>query len=290
MEVEGKAAVVTGGASGIGRGICIALAEKGCRVAVADLEVGRAAAVVQEIAQQGGEATSIEVDVTNLASVESLADRAWSQFGSVDIVFNNAGVVGGDTVIDSQAADLQWLFSVNVLGVWHGCTVFGKRFRDQGSPAWIVNTGSEHSLGVAHIGQGFYTATKHAVLGLSDVLRRECPSYIGVSVLCPGVVNTDFWNAARNRPADLGGPADPNDIARQIVSQGMDPIEIGRRAIAGVQRESFLIVTHPHSRSFAEERWTEIQKAFAEQAPPTADQERYDVNRMLEEIFKDFIN
>jgi short-subunit dehydrogenase len=121
-------------------------------------------------------------------------------------------------------------------------------------------------------------------------LRRELPDHIGVSVLCPGVVDTEFWNAARNRPTEHGGPADPNDIAKQIMSQGMDPLEIGRRAVAGVERESFYIVTHPHARSFAEARWNEIEQAFADMAPPTADMEAYDVSRMLEEIFKDFIN
>ncbi len=290
MDLHMKAAVVTGGAGGIGRGICMALAERGCRMVVADIQADLAATVAYEITQQGGTAIAAQVDVTKLESVEALAARAWNEFGTVDIVFNHAGVVGGDTVLDSNPADLAWLFSVNVAGVWHGCSVFGKRFINQGGPAWIVNTGSEHSLGVAHIGQGFYTATKHAVLGLSDVLRRELPDHIGVSVLCPGVVNTEFWNSTRNRPAHLGGPSDPSAVARQIIEQGMDPLEIGHRAIAGVERESFIIVTHPHSRIFAESRWNEIDQAFADQAPPTEDQERYDVNRMLEDIFKDFIN
>jgi len=156
-------------------------------------------------------------------------------------------------------------------------------FRAQATPAWICNTGSEHSLGVPHLHGGVYTASKHAVLGLSDVLRRELPSNIGLSVLCPGVVRTEFWNAARHRPEALGGaPAASDEIAKEVIGHGMDANEIARRCICGVERGDFLIVTHPHARAFAEERWNLVREAFDAQAPSGG--EEFDANRLVARV------
>src|SRR5688572_2612812 len=287
MEVAGKGAVVTGGASGIGRGIAHALAGRGARVVLADLDEERARAVAGELAAGDARALGVACDVTIESEVERLAERAWGELGPIDLLFNNAGVGGGTALIDSTAADMRWLFAVNVFGVWHGVKAFGRRFRDQKTPAWICNTGSEHSLGVPHLFQGMYTATKHAVLGLSDVLRRELPAHVGVSVLCPGVVATDLWRAGERRPTAYGGPEAGNDIARSIMSRGMDPLEVGRRAVAGVERGDFFIVTHPHARAFADARHAEIGAAFEAQAPRQPDDEKWDVNAILAELLKD---
>lgn len=284
MELADKVAVVTGGASGIGRAIALALADKGAHVAIADVEEARAAEVAAEVAARGVLAASFDCDVASLESVERLADAAWDRFGRVDVLFNNAGVVGGSLLLDSDAKDMRWLFEVNVFGVWHGCKVFGSRFRDQGTKAWIVNTGSEHSLGVAHLQAGFYTATKHAVLALSEVLRGELPPHVGVSILCPGVVSTDFWNASRNRPAQYGGAGPAAPEVRAIMSRGKDAAEIGRRAVEGVEKEWFYIVTHAHARTFADKRHAEIAAAFDEQAPPAPGDDRYDVTTIALDV------
>lgn len=284
MQIRGKKAVVTGGGSGIGRAISLALAERGCDVVVADVDREAASAVAREVAEKGVRGVAARCDVTNLESVEALAEHAWSELGGVDLLFNNAGVIGGTVLLDSEAPDLRWILEVNLVGVWHGCSVFGKRFRDQGTPAWIVNTGSEHSLGCAHPGVGFYTASKHAVLGLSDVLRREVPENIGVSVLCPGMVRTEIWNAGRNRPDRFGGQAASDPIAQTLLAQGMAAEEIGRRAVEGVEAEEFLIVTHSHARRYAQERWEAISSAFDRQAPYREEDERYDVNKAVERM------
>jgi NAD(P)-dependent dehydrogenase (short-subunit alcohol dehydrogenase family) len=284
MEVRGATAVVTGGASGIGRGIALALAEKQAAVVLADVDQDGAAGVASELEARGARALAVACDVAEEAQVEALADRAWSAFGRVDLLFNNAGTSAGGPLLDSNAGDLAWIMAVNVAGVWHGCKVFGRRFREGKRPAWIVNTGSEHSLGVAHLYAGFYTASKHAVLGLSDVLRRELPEHVGVSILCPGVVDTAFWKAAERRPGIYGGPGEPQPVARRIMARGMDPLEVGRRAVAGVERGDFYIVTHAHARAFAEERWREISAAFDRQAPPRPGDERYDVNAIIREL------
>jgi len=284
MQIRDKVAVVTGGASGIGRAIGLALAEKGAHVVVADVEPGRAETVANEIAALGVKSVGLACDVAKEESVEALAEAAWKRFGAVDLLFNNAGVSGGTWLLESSAKDLRWLFEVNVFGVWYGCKAFGRRFKDQGTEAWIVNTGSEHSLGLPHIQAGFYTATKHAVLGLSDVLRSELPSHIGVSILCPGVVKTDFWNASRNRPAEHGGPAEAAKEIRAIMERGKDALEIGRQAVAGVERGDFYIVTHPHARTYVEKRSAETLAAFDAQAPFRDGEERYDVTTIALEV------
>ena len=280
-DLKDKVAVVTGGASGIGKSIGLALAEKGTHVVVADIEQSKAEAAAQEIAQSGVQTLAVQCDVADLSSVEQLAERAWSHFGHVDLLFNNAGVAGGGPLLDSNTNELQWLFNVNVFGVWHGCAVFGKRFRTQGTPAHIVNTGSEHSLGVPNTQIGFYTATKHAVLALSDVLRREVPDNIGVSILCPGIVRTEIWDAARNRPEALGGPEEGRPEAQAMMDEGMDASAIGRQAVSGVERGDFYIVTHSHVRKYVEERATELLSAFDAQAPRTEGDDKYDVNTII---------
>ena len=270
MEVQGRCAIVTGGGSGIGRGIAIALADAGCSVAVADLRVEDATAVAKEIQERGGAACGIECDVTSETSVEAAAASAIDELGGLDIAVNNAGVIGGAGLLDSDARDFRWILEVNLVGAWHGCKVFGRHFRDQATPAWIVNTGSEHSLGFAHAGVGFYTASKHALLGLTDVLRDELPEHVGVSLLCPGVVQTDLWNAARNRPDAFGGEKDGDDFSRKLMGHGMGAEEVGQRVVAGIRDEEFLIVTHSHVRRYARERWQTIDAAFERQLPDEA--------------------
>ena len=280
-ELSDKVAVVTGGASGIGKSIGLALAEKGTHVVVADIEPDTAEAAAQEIARAGVRTLAVQCDVADMSAVEHLAKRAWSHFGHVELLFNNAGVASGGPLLDSTANELHWLFDVNVFGVWHGCRVFGQRFRSQGTPAHIVNTGSEHSLGIPSPQAGFYTATKHAVLALSDVLRREVPDNIGVSVLCPGIVQTDIWNAARNRPQAFGGPEEGAPQTQVMMEYGMDAREIGRQAVAGVERGDFYIVTHSHVRKYVEERATEILAAFDKQAPYKEGDDRYEVDAII---------
>jgi NAD(P)-dependent dehydrogenase (short-subunit alcohol dehydrogenase family) len=286
-DLRDKVAVVTGGASGIGRGIAMALADQGCHVVVADVEMAPATAVADELQARGVRASARRTDVTSLADVEALAADAWRTFGHVDLVFNNAGVGATSPLLDADETDMKWLFAVNVFGVWNGCKVFGRRFVEQGTPAHIVNTGSEHSLGVPHLLAGFYTATKHAVLALSDVLRGEVPPHVCVHVFCPGIVQSDFWNAGRNRPAEYGGARQTPGQFKAIQDRGMDPLEIGRRAVEGVRRGDFYVVTHPHARAFADERHREIVEAFEAQAPRGPDDDRWDVNRIVAEVAAD---
>jgi NAD(P)-dependent dehydrogenase (short-subunit alcohol dehydrogenase family) len=271
MEIAGKVAVVTGGASGIGRGICRALAGRGANVVVADVDDGRAGAVAAELQEIGVRSIGVTCDVTERASVEALADRAWQAFGAVDILCNNAGVGLLGAITETPLRDAEWLFAVNVWGVIHGCQVFVPRFLAGGRPAHILNTGSEHSVGIPFPGMGMYTATKHAVLALSDVLRRELePNGIGVSILCPGVVRTEIWNAGRSRPERFGGRQESPAEFATFLDSGMDPDEVGRIAVTAVEAGDFFIMSHAEVRAVAEARCRDVTAAFdvADRRPP----------------------
>ena len=143
----GKTAVITGGATGIGFAVAKQLGAKGAKVIIAEPREERLKTSVAELEGLGIDAKYFVCDVTDFAQFEALADFAWDANGQVDLLFNNAGVGGGNApIIDSSIDDLRKVFEVNFFGVWNGCKIFGKRFVDQGTPAGIFNTGSENSL------------------------------------------------------------------------------------------------------------------------------------------------
>lgn len=269
---KNSVAVVTGGASGIGRALCLGAAARGARIAVVDVESGRAGLVVEEICASGALARAYRCDVADMTQVSALAEQIRIDFGGVNLVFNNAGVAAGGTVEDSTSADAAWMLSVNFTGVFNGIKAFLPLLRQAqaaGLTAHIVNTGSENSLGVPVIGpMSIYTATKHAVLGLSDALRRDLVgSGIGVSLLCPGLVTTDVFDARRNRPTNFGGPerASPEHAVKVralLAAEGQDPALTAELCFAGMERGDFLIITDPKIRVLAEKRHQEVNVAL----------------------------
>ncbi|MET0895958.1 MAG: SDR family NAD(P)-dependent oxidoreductase, partial [Acidimicrobiia bacterium] len=277
----GKGAVVTGAASGIGRGIAEAFARRGADVVVADIEADRAAEVASTLEVGGTRAIAVGCDVTDASSIEDLAARAWEELGHVDVLVNNAGVFSSSPFLSIDEANARWVLDVNVMGVFFGCQVFGRRFVEQGTPAHIVNTGSENSLGMPHTNAAMYTATKHAVLALSDVLRNELPDFIGVSILCPGVVASDLQTATRNRHERYGGPTPSGRSNGAPTGFGLTPDVVGERVAEGVERGDFYIVTHPPVVELASERWDEISAAFAAQAPRFEGDDRLDTRALL---------
>ncbi|ROO87949.1 NADP-dependent 3-hydroxy acid dehydrogenase YdfG [Actinocorallia herbida] len=264
--LDDKVAVVTGGANGIGAGIGRALAQAGAHVVVADVDRSAAEITAGELGRIGVRTLAVECDVRERAAVEALAEHSWQAFGRVDVMVNNAGVLPPvGRLVDLAEQEVRRVLDVNVVGVWQGCSVFGRRFIEQGTPAHILNTGSENSLGIPHTGAAAYTASKHAVLGLSDVLRRELPEFIGVSVLCPGMVATRL------------GSAEPNPV----LAAGMDADAVGRRAVEGILRGDFYILTHPPVVELARERWEELSTAFGVQAPRFPGDEELDTREIL---------
>ena len=286
MDLRGKSAVVTGGGNGIGRALCLAFAEQGANVLVADIEAEAALAVAEEVAAKGVRSLGATVDVTDEPSVSDLADTAWETFSSVEILVNNAGVMQVTApVYECSAADFDWIFAVNVRGALNGIRAFVPRLIAAGRPCRVANTASEHALGVPHIGAGLYTASKHAMLGLADVLRREVPDFVKVCALCPGIVDSTLWRSSERRTDAFGGSARAPEAAGAFMRQvGMPAAEMAAQAVEGIRAGLFHIVTHPHAVDIAKSKWEEIERAFASQAPRRADDGKYDLAPIMRQI------
>ena len=268
QELDGRVALVTGGGSGIGRGIALALAGEGMRVVVADIERDAAEAVAAEIAASGREASAETLDVTDPAAVEALAGRCDEQHGGVDVLCNNAGVLGPTPIGPDSIDNWRWILDVNVLGVVHGINAFVPRMLasigERGGEAHVVNTASIGGLLAGHgWGISAYVASKFAVVSMSRNLRGELAgSGIGVSVLCPGAVRTGIWQAARNRPAQRGGPEEYEWSDRILRESSIDPLAIGRHVLRAIREDEFYIITHTDRRHVIESEARELLEAF----------------------------
>ena len=261
LELQGAVAVITGGASGIGRATAWALAEQGSALVLADRdEVGLEVAVL-ELVQAGHDACAVVTDVTDLAAVERLADTAFGWRGHVDILFNNAGVTMGGEVQTHTPEQWRWIMDVNVWGVVHGIEAFLPRLLAAERSAHIVNTSSFAGLVPNHL-IAAYCTTKYAVMGLSECLARELkPAGIGVSVLCPMIVDTPLpATSARTRPV---GPQDMDDFSeRASVDRAIDPGVVATIVVHGIRDNQLYLVTHPEAREPVRRRFQRIDAAF----------------------------
>lgn len=243
MNIAGEVAVITGGASGIGRGTALALARRGADVVLADLHRERLASVSDEIRQLGQRVLAIECDVSREEDVARLADRAESELGGVGILMNNAGVVLRGALEEISVDDWRWCMGINVFGPIHGLKAFLPRMvaRRHG---WIINTGSVAGL-LALTGEGApYIASKFAVVGLTEAMALYCrPFGIGVSLVCPGGVRTNLAETGRSI-----GMTREREVAETRVAQAVqggteaDPEAIGELVADAVQDETFLVL------------------------------------------------
>jgi len=269
----GKVAVVTGAASGIGRAMAEAFAAAGSAVVVADLEAAAAERVAAGIRERGGVAEAIAVDVSDAGAVDALAAATIQRFGRVDVLCNNAGVSTFNLLRDHTLDDWRWVFSVNLWGVVNGLQTFVPIMREQGTPAHIVNTASIAGLlsGIAFIGP--YSATKVAVVSISETLAQELQmesSLINVSVLCPSSVNTNVMESERNRPAALGTEqrSEVAESVRLMIRDsftgptGKTPEEVAAMVLDAIGSNRFWIITHPDERAVVEARANTIVASF----------------------------
>lgn len=269
MELTHKSAVITGGANGIGRATALAFAREGMSVAVADIEFENARSVADEIREMGGRSIAIQVDVADSSSVEQMTDAAYSEFGEVNVLFNNAGVGIMKPMHKIRDQDWDWVMGVNLRGVFHGVRAFIPRMLAQEGPAWIVNTSSEHGISLPAGDLPLYTASKHAVTGMTDAMREGyAETKIGFSILCPGFVNTSIWNSMSRRPERFGGARElPPETAKMWEERGMDPADVAACVVRGLKNESFYMLSHPEVRELVEKRYKELMAAFeAEEA------------------------
>jgi NAD(P)-dependent dehydrogenase (short-subunit alcohol dehydrogenase family) len=260
--LKGKVGVVTGGASGIGRALAELLAREGARVVVADLDEPGMDDAVAGIRARGGEALAVRTDVSDVGSVQALADRAFGAFGRVHVLCNNAGVGVWGGLEAATHRDWQWVLGVNLWGVIHGLEAFLPRMIAQGEPGHVVNTASMAGL-IATRGLGVYNTSKYAVVGLSETLVKDLKPYnIGVSVLCPMGVTTRIRESDRNRPAALRnetpGTAEPVELmGRYFASEA-----VAEMVLAAIHANQFWVITHDEALGSVHRRFERIERAM----------------------------
>ncbi len=250
----GKTAVVTGAASGMGRAFAERFAAAGMRVVLADIETAALDATLADFRARGFQAIGVTTDVTRQDSIRSLAARAVEAYGKVHMLFNNAGVEGyaDGALWEATDKDPAWTFGVNFWGVVYGIQTFMPLLLEHGEDAYIVNTAS--ATGVVRANT-MYAITKHAVVALSEVLRAQLAernTRVGITVLCPGVVNTRIFEGSRNRPSDLQNDRPPADAEtgrqwrlrmKERSAAAMPPADVAEMVYSAVCNEQFYVLT-----------------------------------------------
>jgi NAD(P)-dependent dehydrogenase (short-subunit alcohol dehydrogenase family) len=273
LDFQDKAAFVTGGASGIGLALGRALAEAGARVMLADVEERALDDAVAGL--NGGnlpEVRGIICDVRDYAAVERAAQAAIDAFGKVHVVCNNAGVGGRSGADGISLQDWRWVIDINLMGVVHGVRAFLPHLTSHGEGGHFVNTASMAGF-LPGTGFGPYTATKFAVVGLSEALRAElAPQGIGVSVLCPGWVRTRITESRRNWPREYGASPAPrpgllDQHIAELVRTGMEPSAVAALTLAAIRGNEPYVFTHPHMRPPLEARVENFLAAYRRLGP-----------------------
>jgi NAD(P)-dependent dehydrogenase (short-subunit alcohol dehydrogenase family) len=265
-DLAGKAAFVTGGASGIGLAMARAFAEVGSRVMLADIEEPVLREAVRSLEGLGSIVRGVVCDVTDPGSVDRAAAQAIAAFGKIHILCNNAGVAAGSGIDNLSLASWRWVIDVNLMGVVHGVRAFLPHMRAHGDGGHIINTASMAGM-LSDGGMGFspYSASKYAVVAMSEGLAAELkPLRIGVSVLCPGYVRTRIAECGRNRPARYGAHAASPRMAATVerIRGGMDPRAVAAQVLAAIRDDDLYVFTHPEYREAVEGRFKGILAAY----------------------------
>ncbi len=273
-DVTGKTAFITGGASGMGLAMARSFAKAGMRVVIADIEQAALDAAKAEFEASNAEFLTLDLDVTDRDAMAAAADAAEARFDKVHVVCNNAGVAVGGPIDQMTYNDWDWVTNVNLNGVVNGIQTFTERIKAHGEGGHFVNTASM----AGHLsipGLSVYTATKFAVVGISETMLVDLePHQIGVSVLCPGLVNTNIFNSDRNRPADLPGtdastllvgnlPAEQQAVRLEELRAGaLEPAVVGDMVLHAIREQEFYIFTHPELQEMTDLRSNEMANAY----------------------------
>jgi NAD(P)-dependent dehydrogenase (short-subunit alcohol dehydrogenase family) len=257
-----KVAVVTGGGSGIGRALALALAREGARVVLADLDEAAMDDVAREARGHGVDVLAARTDVTDLAQVQALADRAWTAFGSVHVLCNNAGVAAWGGLEKATHRDWQWVLGVNLWGVIHGVEAFVPRMIAGGQRGHIVNTASMAGL-IASQGLGVYNTSKYAVVGLSETLAKDLKPYgIGVSVLCPMGVETRIRESERSRPSALRNEPGATETPVELIGPSLTPDTVADMVLDAIRAGELYIITHDEGLEPLRRRFERMQRSI----------------------------
>ncbi len=250
-----KVAVVTGAASGIGRGIAEHCASEGMKVVLADIEEPALTEAATALRTRGATVLAVQTDVARPSDIDALARKTLDAFGAVHVLVNNAGVGAGGSAWESTLADWQWVIAVNLWGVIYGTRTFVPIMLGQNVEAHVVNVASVAGLLPMHLSAP-YQVTKHAVVALSEntyYALKRLNAKVRVSVLCPGWVRTRVMDSQRNRPADLQNPAELEKLTpemeaglqsyREQCEAGLAPAVVAQMVFDGIRAERFYIVT-----------------------------------------------
>ncbi len=273
QDLEGKVAVVTGGASGIGFGLAERFARVGMKVVLADVERGALESAAAKLRERGAEALGVETDVSDPEALERLARTTIERFGKANVLCNNAGVQRSAPTWMLSANEWKWLIDVNLLGVVNGLRAFIPRMLAQGDACHVVNTASFGGL-IAAPYMSAYCATKFAVVAISESLSAELAgTSIGVSVLCPAFVQTRLGDADRNMPPALedGLTADEVEQRRNIgraaaalVEAGISTDTVCDCVVDAIRHQRFYVITHPEQIGAVKKRTDMILQAANE--------------------------
>jgi len=291
-QFEGKTAVVTGAASGIGLALAERFAAARMQVVLADVQQDALDRAVAKLEQRQAPVLGVLTNTMVEESVRSLAERAVAEFGKVHILCNNAGVAStrggrGTAIWEVPAADWDWVMGVNFYGVLYGLQAFVPHMLAHGEPGHIVNTASLAGL---MPGGGSYGVSKHGVLCLTETLYNDLKARdakVSASVLCPGFVNTNIFDAERNRPRDLASAVNPipneqMQVARGMLAQGKDPADIAEAVFQSIRDDRLYVLPHPAWDDFVRAR---VEHVLARGGPATLDLENMMRRRAAGEQF-----
>ena len=274
FKFEGRTAVISGGAEGIGLSIAKALGEQKMNIVLADIDEKNLLKSTAELESLGIPVLAALLDVADEMQWKSVAEKAVERFGKVHMVVNNAGVGGDSGPIENQETEgWQWALGVNLMGVVYGAKVMTSLIKDHGEGGWILNVASMAGMGGVPY-SGVYTASKAAVVALSESWAAELKDKrIGVSVLCPAFVQTRIYDSERNRPDkyksenyQIENESSFSKQTKQMVKDGIDVSIVGKRVVEAINHGELYIFTHPNYRQVNQQRFNGIDEAFARSA------------------------
>jgi NAD(P)-dependent dehydrogenase (short-subunit alcohol dehydrogenase family) len=268
MELPGKVAVITGGASGIGLATAKQLGRRGCQLVLVDIEPAALDQAARGLADLGVRVETRTCDVTDYDAMRALADDVVATFGAVHVVFNNAGVAVGGPIVDMTHEDWRWIIDVDLWGPIHGVEAFLPHIRAAGEGGHLLFTSSFAGL-VPNVGLGPYCVAKYGVVALAEVLHKELrEENIGVSVLCPMRVGTNIGQSERNRQDRYGGAdgspgvADQDEANEDLAGRVLDVDDVAAEVLDAMESNRLYVLPHEESRQFIRRRFERIERSF----------------------------